>query len=181
MHWFMTIDESITVVAYDSEWPRRFEAERSFLEGLLAPWLQEGIHHVGSTAIPGLRAKPIIDMVAGVRDLEEARAAFDPLREHSYHHTPHRPGIAHHFSKPSARLSELTHGLHLTEPGSDLWLERLTFRDALRRDPDLAAEYELLKLRLAREHPFDVGEYTAGKRGFVIRILAEAGIRLGRR
>ena len=148
---------------------------------MLAPWLERGIHHVGSTAVPGLGAKPIIDMVAGVRDLEEARAAFDPLRRHNYQHTPHRPGIAHHFSKPSARLSELTHGLHLTEPGSDLWRERLAFRDALRRDSDLAAEYELLKLRLAQEFPSDVGEYTAGKRDFVVRVLADAGVRLGRR
>ena len=151
------------------------------LEAVLAPWLEEGIHHVGSTAIPGISAKPIIDIVAGVRDLEEARAAFDPLREHSYQHTPHRPGIAHHFSKPSARLSELTHGLHLTEPGSDLWRERLAFRDALRRDAAVAAEHELLKLRLALEWPSAVSEYTAGKRDFVVRVLADAGIRPGRR
>jgi GrpB-like predicted nucleotidyltransferase (UPF0157 family) len=160
---------------------RRFEAERALLEGVLATWLEEGIHHVGSTAIPGLAAKPIIDMVGGVRDLEGARAAIDPLREISYHYTPHRPGIAHHFSKPSPRLSELTHGLHLTEPGSDLWSERLAFRDALRRDPALVAEYEAVKLRLAEEHPADVSAYTAGKRDFVIRVLADVGIRLGRR
>lgn len=175
------IDEPIAVVSYDPEWSRRFEAERVLLEALLAPWLEEGIHHVGSTAIPGIAAKPIIDMVAGVRDLEAARAAFDSLREHSYHYAPHRPGITHHFSKPSARLSELTHNLHLTEPGSDLWRERLAFRDALRRDSALAAEYEALKLRLAEEHPADVGAYTGGKRDFVIRVLADVGIRLGRR
>jgi GrpB-like predicted nucleotidyltransferase (UPF0157 family) len=96
-------EERIAVVPYDPAWPHRFEAERALLETVLEPWLEEGIHHVGSTAIPGLAAKPIIDMIAGVHDLEEARAAFGPLREHSYQHTPHRPGIAHHFSKPSAR------------------------------------------------------------------------------
>ena len=175
------VDESIVVVPYDPEWRRRFEVERALLEGVLAPWLVEGIHHVGSTAIPGLGAKPVIDIVAGVQDLEAARAAFDPLREHAYHHTPHRPGVAHHFSKPSARLSELTHGLHLTKPGSDLWRERLAFRDALRVDSALAAEYEALKVRLAEEHAADVGAYTAGKRDFVVRVLADAGIRLGRR
>jgi GrpB-like predicted nucleotidyltransferase (UPF0157 family) len=148
---------------------------------VLAPWLAGGIHHVGSTAVPGLASKPIIDMVAGVSGLDQARAAFEPLREHSYVYAPHRPGIAHHFSKPSPRLSELTHSLHLTEPESDLWRERLAFRDALRSDGALAAEYEALKLRLAAEHPEDVGAYTAGKRAFVVRVLATAGLQPGRR
>jgi GrpB-like predicted nucleotidyltransferase (UPF0157 family) len=173
------VGELIAVVPYDPAWPRRFEAERALLERVLAPWLEGGIHHVGSTAIPGLAAKPIIDMVAGVRNLDEARAAFDPLRERSYLYAPHRPGIAHHFAKPSLRLSEMTHGLHLTEPGSDLWRERLAFRDALRENPALAAEYEAVKLRFAQRHGDDPGAYTGNKRAFVARVLAGAGIQLG--
>ncbi len=151
------------------------------MERALAPWLQGGIHHIGATSIPGLAAKPIIDIMAGVRDLEEARAAFDPLREQSYVYTPHRPSIAHHFSKPSRRSSDVTHGLHLTEPGNDLWRERLAFRDALRGDPALAAVYEALKLRLAEKYREDVAAYAAGKRAFVARVLASAGIQLGQR
>ena len=173
--------DRIAVVAYDAEWPRRFEAERVLLERALAPWLAGGIHHVGSTAVPGLAAKPVLDIVAGVDDLGEARAAFEPLGGLGYVSTPHRPGVAHHFSKPSTRPLEATHGLHLTEPGSDLWLERLAFRDTLRADARLAAEYESLKLRLAREHRDDVDAYTAGKRAFVTRVLREAGLRPGRR
>jgi GrpB-like predicted nucleotidyltransferase (UPF0157 family) len=123
-------------------------------------------------------AKPIIDMLAGVRDLEAAREAFDPLREHSYLFAPHRPDEAPHFSKPSLQLSEQTHGLHLTEPGSDIWRERLAFRDALRDDPALVAEYEALKLRLAQEHGADIAAYTGGKRAFVARVLASRGIHL---
>jgi GrpB-like predicted nucleotidyltransferase (UPF0157 family) len=119
--------------------------------------------------------------MAGVHDLAEARAAFEPLGELGYVHTPHRPGIAHHFSKPSGRLSEVTHGLHLTERDSDLWRERLAFRDALRGDPRLAAEYEQLKLRLALEHPTDGAAYVRGKRAFVARVLARAGLAPGRR
>ena len=60
------IDEPIAVVPYEPEWPHLFEAERSLLESLLRPLLDKGIHHVGSTTIPGLAAKPIIDMIAGV-------------------------------------------------------------------------------------------------------------------
>jgi GrpB-like predicted nucleotidyltransferase (UPF0157 family) len=172
-------DERIAVVPYDPEWPRRFEAERALLERVLVPWLEGGIHHVGSTAIPGLAAKPLIDMVAGVRDLEEARAAFEPLHEESYFYAPHRPGIAHHFAKGSPCSSG--YGLHLTEPGSDLWRERLAFRDALRRDRTVATEYEALKLRLAREHGDDLGAYTGGKRAFVARVLVGVGETIGRR
>jgi GrpB-like predicted nucleotidyltransferase (UPF0157 family) len=174
-------DQRIALVPYDPAWPRRFQVERALLEQVLAPWLQGGIHHVGSTAIPGIAAKPIIDMIAGVRDLEEARAAFDSLREHSYQHTPHRPGIAHHFDKPTLRSREQTHSLHLTEPESDLWRERLAFRDALRGDPELMGEYEALKLRLAEKYGTDVAAYTARKRAFVARVLATVGIRPGRR
>jgi GrpB-like predicted nucleotidyltransferase (UPF0157 family) len=174
-------DDAIAVVPYDDRWVTRFDAERSLLERVLAPWLEGGIHHVGSTAIPGIAAKPIVDMIAGVRDLEEARAAYEPLREHGYVHTPHRPGIAHHFSKPSGRVSETRYGLHLTEPESDLWRERLVFRDALRSDTALAAEYEALKLRLAREHGGDVAAYTTGKRAFVAGVLAQFGLAPGRR
>jgi GrpB-like predicted nucleotidyltransferase (UPF0157 family) len=166
----------ISIVAYDPDWPRRFEAERALLEGVLEPWLEGGIHHVGSTAIPGIAAKPILDMMAGVRDLEEARAAYEPLVAHGYVLDPHRPGIAHHFAKLSA--GGTTHGLHLTEPGSDLWRERLVFRDALRADPGLAAEYEALKLRLAQG---PAKEYTAAKRPFVAEVLATFGLQPGRR
>ena len=172
-------DGLITVVPYDPAWPRRFEAESAVLERVLAPWLEGGIHHIGSTAIPEVSAKPIIDMMVGVRDLGEARAASDALAEHGYVDDPHRPGIAHHFTKPSVQQAEF--GLHLTEPESDLWRERLAFRDALRADPDLAAQYEALKLRLVHQHRADLAAYGAGKRPFIVGVLARAGIELGRR
>jgi GrpB-like predicted nucleotidyltransferase (UPF0157 family) len=168
----------ITLEPYDPAWSQAFEAERMLLERVLAPWLRGGVHHVGSTAVPDIRSKPIVDVIAGVSDLEIARGAFEPLGEHEYVYTPHRPDIAHHFSKPSARLFEATHGLHLTEPGSALWRERLTFRDRLRADPVLAREYEALKVKLANDHPGDVDAYTKGKRALVARVLAGAGIAL---
>ena len=143
--------------------------------------MKGGIHHVGSTAIPGIAAKPVIDIVAGVAGFEEARAAFEPLSQVLYVSDPHRPSIAHHFVKPSRRLLEMTHSLHLTEEGSDLWRERLAFRDALRGDSDLTAEYEALKFRLAHEHPGDLEAYTHGKRAFVARVLAHVGLQPGRR
>jgi GrpB-like predicted nucleotidyltransferase (UPF0157 family) len=166
------------VVPYDPEWPRLFEAERSVLERVLKPWLDRGIHHVGSTAVSGLAAKPIIDIVAGVRHLEAARAAFEPLRALGYRYHEHRPE-AHAFSKPESAADwwEQTHHLHLTEPGSDLWRERLAFRDALRADPELAAEYQEWKLSHAASTD-QPNAYTGGKRACVARVLAEKGIEL---
>jgi len=153
------------VVAYDPEWPRRFEAERAVLEPVLVPWLDGGIHHIGSTSVPGLAAKPIIDMIAGVRDLDEARAAFAPLEELGYAHHPHRPE-AHAFIAPGRHL-------HLTKPGSDLWRERLAFRDALRASPALRDEYAAWKARHA-----ETDGYTADKRPLVLRVLEDAGVEL---
>ena len=161
------------VVPHDPEWPRLFEAERARLQKVLAPWLERGIHHIGSTSVPGLAAKPIIDMIAGVRDLEEARAAFEPLCSLGYEYREHRPE-AHCFWKPEPDVPlGATHHLHLTEPESDLWRERLAFRDALRAEPALAAEYEQWKLRHATTNA-----YTADKRPFVSRVLADAGVDL---
>jgi GrpB-like predicted nucleotidyltransferase (UPF0157 family) len=164
------VPERVRVVPYDPSWPSLFEGERTRLERVLAPWLSGGVHHIGSTAVPGLAAKPSLDLLAGVRDLEEARAAVQPLCAEGYEHAFHRVD-ALWFRKAGAAL-------HLTEPGSPLWRERLAFRDALRADPALAAEYEALKLRLAEEHPHDASAYTGGHRAFVARVLAAAGIEL---
>jgi GrpB-like predicted nucleotidyltransferase (UPF0157 family) len=151
------------VVPYDPEWPARFERERERLEEALAPWLEGGIHHIGSTAVPGLAAKPIIDMLAGVRDLLEARAAEGPLAELGYAYREHRPE-AHLFWKDR-------YGVHLTEPGSDLWRERLAFRDARHASPELRAEYAEWKRAHGGGTP-----YTASKTPLVARVLADAGI-----
>ncbi len=167
----------MVLVPYDPKWPRLFEEERAALELVLEPWLEGGIHHIGSTAIPGITAKPIIDMMAGVRDLEEARGAFEPLRRLSYEYAFHRPGT-HRFAKP-APPSPPTHHLHLTEPGSDLWRERLAFRDALRADPSLVAEYETLKQGLLEDELRGGPPYgAAAKRSFVARVTREAGVPL---
>jgi GrpB-like predicted nucleotidyltransferase (UPF0157 family) len=165
------------VEQYDEDWPRRFEAEREALEVVLRPWLDGEIEHIGSTAVPGLAAKPVIDMIAPVAELEQAGAAFEPLRSLDYAHREHRPE-AHAFSKPGgAGWWEATHGLHLTERGSDIWVERLAFRDALRADPALVAEYQAWKLEQANAPGAD-GPYAASKFDFVARVLAGSGIGL---
>jgi GrpB-like predicted nucleotidyltransferase (UPF0157 family) len=165
------------VEPYDPAWPQRFEAERRMLEGLLAPWLDGELEHVGSTAVPGLAAKPVIDMIAPVRGLEESRAAIEPLGVVGYGYREHRPE-AHAFTKPAGAPWWLaTHGLHLTERGSDIWRERLAFRDALRADAALAAEYEAWKEQHANVIGAE-GSYAERKFDFVAHVLAAAGIEL---
>ena len=91
----------VALVPYEPDWPRRFEAERALLERVLAPWLEEGIHHVGSTAIPGIAAKPVIDMIAGVRDFEEARRRLNrSARSVRPHTAPRRGSLTTSRSRP---------------------------------------------------------------------------------
>jgi GrpB-like predicted nucleotidyltransferase (UPF0157 family) len=156
------------VLPYDPAWVERFEAERKRLEDALEPWLAQPIEHIGSTAVPGLPAKPIIDMVAGVRSLAESREAFPALEQLGYAWRPHRPE-AHLFVREG-------YGVHLTEPGSDLWRERLAFRDALRASAELRAEYSAWKDAHFVRSPGR--PYDADKRPLVERVLAARGIAL---
>ncbi|MGZ8782847.1 MAG: GrpB family protein, partial [Gaiellaceae bacterium] len=139
----------VRIVPYDPAWPDEFEAERALLEPVLAPWLGGAIHHVGSTSVPGLGAKPVIDILAEVRSLEESRAAIEPLQALSYWWAPYKEEHMNWFCKPSPERR--THHLHMIVPGSQRWREELTFRDALRAEPETARAYEDLKRRLAGE------------------------------
>jgi GrpB-like predicted nucleotidyltransferase (UPF0157 family) len=117
-------------------------------------------------------------MMAGVVDLDTARGAIPVLAELGYERADHRPHEALWFFKQSGPdYSTRTHQLHLTRPGSDLWRERLAFRDALRDDAQLRVAYDALKRRLVSAS--DAGnDYTGGKRPFVAAVLQRAGIKL---
>ncbi len=118
-----------------------FLLEAAVLLSRLHPWLAGGVEHIGSTSVPGLAAKPILDMLAGVRDLDEARAAIPVLVDMGYRHADHRPHEALWFYKqPGDDYQERTHQLHLTRVGSAFWRERLVFRNALRRSEALLRE-----------------------------------------
>jgi len=168
----------VELVPYDGGWAERFAEERALLTSSLRPWLHGGVHHVGSTAVPGLAAKPMLDMLAGVASLQRARAAIPVLADLGYAHSDHRAHEALWFAKPAgAPEAERTHQLHLTELGSRLWRERFAFRNALRSDPELRVEYETLKHQLAATE-VEPRDYTNGKREMVRLVLARAGIEL---
>jgi GrpB-like predicted nucleotidyltransferase (UPF0157 family) len=163
----------VEVVSYDPAWPSRFIEEHAVLEGLLARWLVADIEHVGSTAVPGLAAKPIIDIMAPVESLEASRGFIEAAGRAGYLYWPYKADVMHWFCKPSA--AHRTHHLHLIPFQSPLWFARLRFRDALRSDPRLAGQYAELKLHLAQRYRHDREAYTEGKSDFVTAVLAGAG------
>lgn len=140
------------------------------LEHAIGNWVVGGVHHVGSTAVPGLEAKPIVDILAGVRSLEESRACFEPLARLAYMYAPYLPDEMHWFCKPHP--SRRTHHLHLVPVDSRRYRDELSFRDRLRQDPGVAEEYLTLKRDLARRFAHDREAYTDAKSKFVSRILA---------
>lgn len=173
----MSQDEPVSICNYDPAWPARFAAEQALLERVLADWLAGPIEHVGSTAVPGLAAKPVIDIMAAVRDLESVRDAIPVLAERDYCHAPYKSEVMHWFCKPSPERR--THHLHLVPYESRLWHERLVFRDALRADAVLAAEYAALKRELAVRFSRDRERYTQEKGSFIVRVLAGSSLQGG--
>ena len=163
------VSMSIRIVAYDPSWPALFEVESELLKIALQPWLAGPVEHVGSTAVPGLCAKPTIDIMAAVESLEASRDAIQALVAHDYCYFPYRASQMHWFCKPSPEVR--TYHLHLVPFGSSLWNDRLAFRDALIREPDLAVEYAALKQKLADEFRFDREAYTDAKAPFVRRVV----------
>jgi GrpB-like predicted nucleotidyltransferase (UPF0157 family)/ribosomal protein S18 acetylase RimI-like enzyme len=166
-------DEPIRIVPYDPAWPERFEEERAALQEAIGEWAVGGIHHVGSTAVPGLDAKPIIDILVGVEDLETSRGCFEPLAALDYLYAPYRAEEMHWFCKPHP--SRRTHHLHLVPTASTRFDEELAFRDRLRADPTLAGKYAQLKHELAARFEHDREAYTHAKADFIRRALGEAG------
>ncbi len=158
-------DEPIHLVPPDPGWPTRFEQEREVLEEAIGEWTRGGIHHVGSTAVPGLEAKPIIDILVGVSDLETARICFGPLAELGYLYAPYLPEEMHWFVKPHP--ARRTHHLHLVPIASNRYRDELAFRDQLRADPQIASRYAALKRELAERHRDDRDAYTDAKSAFV--------------
>ena len=169
------LDASIFIAPYDATWPGLFKSERRVLEELLAPWLAGPIEHIGSTAVPGMPAKPIIDIMAAVMDLDSSQGAIPILEAADYCYAPYRADVEHWFCKPKPSLR--THHLHLVPFTSRLWNETLMFRDLLRREPVTAKRYADLKLRLAQVHTSDREAYTVGKTSFVMSVVQDARCR----
>ncbi len=162
------------VVAYDVGWPTWFAEQSAELTPWLAPWAVTPVEHIGSTAIPGMPAKPLLDLMVGVPDLTDADAAGSALEHRGWQRRVHRVDAV---LVASVRDGVDRVSLQMTVPGGELWRERLAFRDALRADPALVAQYADLKRQLLAAS--GGGPYRAAdKREFVRGVLAGAGVTL---
>ena len=136
----------------------------------IGAWATGGVHHVGSTAVPGLDAKPIIDILVGVDGLDVSRACFEPLAGLGYLYAPYRSEEMHWFCKPHP--SRRTHHLHLVPTESSRFADELGFRDRLRATPETARAYANLKRELATHFRDDRDAYTEAKADFIGEVLA---------
>ena len=156
----------IAVVPYDAAWPGMFAAEHDRLTASLGE-VAVRIDHVGSTAVPGLAAKPWIDIQVEVRRMRPGDAYRDPLLALGYVHQPDDVDDHEFFDRRPYHV-------HVCAAGGDWARRHLAFRDLLRRDPAARAAYQSEKLRLAAEHD-DVLAYTEAKTP-IIRRLQDASI-----
>lgn len=170
--WPVWATERVEVVDHDPDWADRGLRERDLLQELLAPWLTATVGHVGSTAVPGLAAKPIIDLQAQVATLDVADELVPVVAPHGWHYVPPElDGSPYRRFFVKVRDDRRVAHLHvMTADGR--WHQQLAFRDALRADPALVRAYARLKVELADRHHDDREAYTAGKGRFVREVLS---------
>ena len=170
----MAIYEDVALRPYDPSWREMFELERERLLSLF-PGKFIDIEHVGSTAVHGLAAKPVIDILAGVSSMAAAEELVEPLCRSGYT-TSAEFNATLSDSRWFMRWSNghRTHHLHVAVRGSDFWTQRLRFRDALRAGPALAARYGELKSALAQIHRNDREAYTNAKGQFILAAIKDA-------
>ena len=155
---------------YREEWPLLYAQERERLEQAIGRYVLD-IQHVGSTAVPGLPAKPIIDIGIAVRNFEEAAVCIAPIVALGYEYVGEN-GIPrrHYFRKGNP----CTHHLHINEVDGQDWWNQIHFRDYLRQHPLSAQAYAALKMDLAQQFPHDREQYLARKGPFIEMILHQA-------
>ncbi|MDA8371220.1 MAG: GrpB family protein [Nocardiopsaceae bacterium] len=170
--WPVWATERVEIAVPRSDWSARGEREREALEAALAAWVLGRVEHVGSTAVPGLAAKPILDFQARVADLGCAPRIAAALADQGWHLVPVELNGRdwERFFVRVAHDRRAAH-LHLLEADARQWGERLAFRDALRAEPALARAYAAVKADLAARYADDREAYTRGKADFIRGVL----------
>ena len=152
---------------YTDEWAKEFEKESKKVLDLIGRYVAN-IHHIGSTAVPGLKSKPIIDIAIELFSFDDGFQCIDPLSQIGYRHRiiPELPD-RHYFSKGDPR----THQIHMHKPKSKYLWEHLQFRDKLRVDVVLAKQYQDLKEELSRTYSKDKLAYADAKTEFIKSVI----------
>ncbi len=175
--------EDVAISPYDPRWPELFRIEKEHLLACLPSGLVRRIEHFGSTAVPGLAAKPIIDMLVEVSDLERTRSEAAPILEAQGYDYFWRPthgedGLPYYawFIKRDQQTGVRTHHIHMMTAAAEFnehW-DRLLFRDYLIVHPQVAQEYARLKMHLALLYRSDRIAYTDGKTEFITQVMERA-------
>ena len=158
----------VRLLDYTPLWEELYQQEEKRIRASVGQFIIE-IQHIGSTAIPGIKAKPVLDMIIGVARLKDALLCQAPLEALDYDYIAHA-GLPndHVFGKGLAR----THFIHVVEHGSTEWANPLLFRDKLRKDAKLAHEYERLKEELEERFGNNPAAYTSEKLRFIREVIA---------
>jgi GrpB-like predicted nucleotidyltransferase (UPF0157 family) len=168
------VQEEIIIVPYNPDWPRMFELEKDLLFSCLPHNLVRRIEHFGSTAVPNLSSKPIIDILVEVTSLEETKNCIVPILTFQGYEYFWRPTLGDDvppyyawFIKRDSQ-GHRTHHIHMVEHDFEHW-ERLLFRDYLIEHPDIAKEYERIKICLEKTFPKNRVAYTQAKTEFIVK------------
>lgn len=166
---------TVRLVGYDREWKGLFEKERSLLRSALKDVDVEiiDIQHVGSTSVPGLKSKPVIDIAVGVKELSDAKKCIEPLRGIGYEYREDAGVPGRQFFTKGPRESRTYH-VNVEAWNGRLWKNHIRFRDYLREHPQARKEYQELKETLEAKYPGDRNSYTAEKDSFIGRIMKRA-------
>ncbi len=171
------VAKRLVIVPYDPQWPALYERERDAIRRVIGDRLM-AIEHVGSTAVPNLGAKPIVDVMGALPHLADAAACIAPLAAIGYQFVPEAmrdlpdDRYFERWTEGYEQGIELAH-LHLTAHGSAFWRDHLLFRDFLRTHPQTASEYEDLKRQLASRH-VSGATYAPAKGEFIQAVLTQA-------
>ena len=166
----------IVIADYDPRWPAIYEEEKTQILQTIGDRVV-AIEHVGSTAVPGLGAKPIIDIMVAVCRLDDAQQCVGPLKSIGYERGLRDPTPECRFFNKG--LPEAHRHLHMAELTSDFWRRNLLFRDFLRTHPDIAQQYQDLKKDLAARYGADRDGYTEAKTEFIKSVVARAQAEAG--
>jgi len=168
----MVSEDPVVLVSYEKAWPSLFEEERTRIEGAVGLWVEE-IEHIGSTAVPGLAAKPVIDIMVGVRSLEDTPALVARLETIGYEYVPEleqQMPFRRYFRKTVG--GRRTHQIHLVERSdAAFWDRHVLFRDYLRTLPEVAAGYTRLKYEVSDRFREDRAAYTDAKTDFIAEVV----------
>jgi len=164
--------KKVKLLAYNPAWKKLYKKEEKLLSSVVRKYVLD-IQHVGSTSIPGARAKPIIDIAIGVKKLKDGEECIKPLKRLGYKYKQDAGVKGRHFFVKGSEKNR-THYIHIAKMGGKFWKSLILFRDYLRKYDRAVKEYNKLKEKLAKKYKDDRDSYTAKKEIFIREIIKKA-------